>query len=155
MQCNNIFVAPQCRSAMLHHYCSHSGWVRLNSDGASKKDTSMTGCGGESGPIAPNRIKRLLHPDHQGDQQHLCPPMEANNFEVKPTLISMVQNSSQFGELSIDEPLAHLKEFFHFSNRVKINNVPTSIIYLRLFPFSITDKALSGSRSLPDGSITT
>ncbi|RDY07906.1 hypothetical protein CR513_07931, partial [Mucuna pruriens] len=65
----------------------------------------------------------------------------ANNFELKPTLINMMQNSSQFIGLLTEELLAHLKKFFHFADTIKIN-VPTNVIQLRLFPFSLANKVL-------------
>ncbi|RDY01843.1 hypothetical protein CR513_14785, partial [Mucuna pruriens] len=42
------------------------------------------------------------------------PLVGTNNFELKSVLISMVQNSGQFRELSTKEPLAHLKKFLYF-----------------------------------------
>ncbi|RDX61672.1 hypothetical protein CR513_60079, partial [Mucuna pruriens] len=57
------------------------------------------------------------------------PLIEANNFKLKPTFISMVQNLDQFKGLPTKEPLARLKKFLHFVNTIKINN-PTNISQL-------------------------
>ncbi|RDX86586.1 hypothetical protein CR513_32070, partial [Mucuna pruriens] len=42
--------------------------------------------------------------------------------------------------LPIEEPIAHLKKFLCFSNTIRVNNVPTYTICLRLFPFSLADR---------------
>ncbi|RDX79916.1 hypothetical protein CR513_39600, partial [Mucuna pruriens] len=93
--------------------------------------------------------------DLRSDQQHLChPPVGTNNFELKPTLINIVQNSGEFRGQSTKELVAHLKKFLHFANTLKINNgVPTNTIRLRLFPFSLADSTLEWLTTFPDGAI--
>ena len=36
------------------------------------------------------------------------PPIQANNFEIKPAIIQMIQNSVQFGGLANDDPNLHI-----------------------------------------------
>ncbi|XP_073041879.1 uncharacterized protein [Primulina eburnea] len=78
----------------------------------------------------------------------------ANNFELKPALINMVQQN-QFGGAATADPHLHLRTFLEITDTVKINGVSDEIIRLRLFPFSLRDQARSWLQSLLLGSITT
>ena len=66
--------------------------------------------------------------------------INANNFELKPVLISMVQQA-QFSGLPLDDPNIHLAMFLEIYDIVKMNGVTEDTIRLRLFPFSLRDKA--------------
>ncbi|XP_030969898.1 uncharacterized protein LOC115990189 [Quercus lobata] len=79
--------------------------------------------------------------------------INANNFELKPTLISMVQQA-QFSGSPLDDPNIHLAMFLEICNTVKMNGVTEDTIRLRLFPFSLRDKARGWLQSLQPGSIT-
>ena len=78
----------------------------------------------------------------------------ANNFELKPTLISMVQQN-QFGGSPLEDPNVHLPTFLEICSIVKMNNVSEDTIRLRLFPLSLRDKARGWLQSLQSGTITT
>ncbi|XP_075489613.1 uncharacterized protein LOC142528445 [Primulina tabacum] len=80
--------------------------------------------------------------------------INANNFELKPALINMVQQN-QFARTTTSDPHVHLRTFLEITDTVKINNVPDDTIRLRLFPFSLRDQAREWLQSLPFGSITT
>jgi len=68
------------------------------------------------------------------------PPVQNNNFEIKDGLIAMVQ-SNKFHGLPMEDPLDHLDEFDRLSSLTKINGVSEDGFKLRLFPFSLGDKA--------------
>ncbi|KAI9200337.1 hypothetical protein LWI28_006170 [Acer negundo] len=80
------------------------------------------------------------------------PPITANHFELKSSFIQMLQ--SFYGN-SNEDPNLHIKEFLQISETVKINGVTEEAIKLRLFPFSLKDKAKSWLHTLPPNSITT
>ena len=82
------------------------------------------------------------------------PPIPANNFEIKPAIIHMVQ-ANQFGGSPIEDPNAHIASFMEICDTFKHNGVSDDAIRLRLFPFSLRDKAKSWLQSLPPGTITT
>ena len=63
-----------------------------------------------------------------------------NNFELKLALIFMVQQS-QFGGTPMEDPNLHLSIFLKVCDTLKINWAFTDAICLRLFPFSLKDKA--------------
>ncbi|KAK5818848.1 hypothetical protein PVK06_023794 [Gossypium arboreum] len=83
------------------------------------------------------------------------PTVAANTFELKPNTIQMIQQFVQFDGLQDEDPNAHLANFLEFCHTFKINGVFDDAIRLRLFPFSIRNKAKKWLNSLPQGSITT
>ncbi|XP_075481199.1 uncharacterized protein LOC142521912 [Primulina tabacum] len=80
--------------------------------------------------------------------------INANNFELKTTLINMVQQN-QFAGTATADPHVHLRTFLEITNTVKINNIHDDVIKLRLLPFSLRDQARGWIQSLLLGSITT
>ena len=83
------------------------------------------------------------------------PAITANTFEIKPSTIQLVQNSVQFGGASTEDPNMHMRNFIEICDTFKINGVSEDAIKLRLFPFSLRDKAKGWLHSLPVGSILT
>ena len=71
------------------------------------------------------------------------PTIAANNFEIKPAIIQMIQHSVQFGGLSHEDPNAHIASFLEICVTFKANRVSDDAIRLRLFPFSLRDLAKS------------
>ena len=80
--------------------------------------------------------------------------IDANNFELKPALITMVQQNQFTGHPS-EDPNEHLGRFLRMANTVKLNGVRPEVIKLQLFPFSLRDIAASWFDSLPYGSVNT
>lgn len=68
------------------------------------------------------------------------PRINANNFELKQAFITMVQNN-QFSGLPSEDPHTHLSTFLNYSDTLKYNGVSDEAIKLRLFPFSLRDRA--------------
>ncbi|XP_022868533.1 uncharacterized protein LOC111388104 [Olea europaea var. sylvestris] len=66
----------------------------------------------------------------------------------------MVQQN-QFGGVAVEDPNAHLGSFLEICDTVKMNGVTEDAIRLRLFSFSLRDKAKAWFQSLPYDSITT
>ena len=81
-------------------------------------------------------------------------PIDANNFELKPVLISMVQEQ-QFEESPSKDPNGHLLNFLQLCGTIKMNGVDHNVIKLKHFPFSIRDKARNVSHNLMSSSIDT
>ena len=82
------------------------------------------------------------------------PAIDADNFELKPALITMVQQNQSTGHLT-EDPNEHLGQFLRIANTVKLNGVRTEVIKLQLFPFSLRDIAATWFDSLPNGSVNT
>ncbi|KAM0933256.1 putative retrotransposon gag domain-containing protein [Dioscorea sansibarensis] len=100
-------------------------------------------------------LKDFAGPNAQGLHTSITrPTVEAKNFELKPTLLSMVQQN-QFGGSPTEDPNLHLSVFLEYCDTLKLNRVSPDGIRLRLFPFFLKDKARAWLHSLPMGSITT
>lgn len=81
--------------------------------------------------------------------------VQANNFKIKPAIIQMIQQSVQFkGDLK-EVPNLHLANFLEICDTFKSNGVLDDAIRLRLFPFSLRDKAKRWLMALSLGTITT
>ena len=94
-------------------------------------------------------------PRHQGPTSGVVrPPVGARNFELKPSLINMVQQN-QFGGLPTENPHQHLNTFLELMDTVKIHEVSDDALYLRAFSFSLRDRAKAWFKALPQGTITT
>ncbi|KAG8634890.1 hypothetical protein MANES_17G100851v8 [Manihot esculenta] len=65
------------------------------------------------------------------------PKVDTSNFELKPSLVQMVQQS-QFSGQTIENP--HLSNFMEISDMIKLHGVSKDAIRLRLFPFSLRDR---------------
>ena len=81
------------------------------------------------------------------------PNVDANNFEIKHAIIQMI-SQFQFGGLSTEDPNAHLAQFLEICDTFKMNGVSSDAIKLRLFPFSLRDKAKLWLHFLAPQSIT-
>ena len=66
----------------------------------------------------------------------------------------MIQGNKFYG-LPMEDPLDQLDEFDRLCNLTKINGVSEDGFKLRLFPFSLGDKAHIWEKNLPHDSITT
>ena len=82
------------------------------------------------------------------------PAIDANDFELKPTLITMVQQN-QFTGHPTENPNEHLRRFLRIANSIKLNGVRQEVIQLQLFPFSLRDMAATWFNSLPYESVNT
>ncbi|VVA24102.1 PREDICTED: LOW QUALITY PROTEIN [Prunus dulcis] len=81
--------------------------------------------------------------------------IDANNFEIKAAILSMIQHNSIFCGLSHEDPNTHISNFLEICDKFKINGASSDAIRLRLFPFSLKEKAKSWLTSQPPNSITT
>ena len=80
------------------------------------------------------------------------PTFQANNFELKPALITMVQQNQFIGHQS-EDPNEHMGRFMRMANTIKLNGVRPDVIKLQLFPFLLRDVAVTWFESLPYGSM--
>lgn len=84
----------------------------------------------------------------------ILPPIQANNFELKTSMIQLIQGYGQFTGGVQENPSEHLDRFLMVADTVKINGVPQDVIRLKLFPFSLNGGASEWYKSLRPGSVT-
>ena len=72
-------------------------------------------------PQRPNTMEEFWRPIIQEEYSAVRqPPIEANNFELKPSLITMVQQH-QFAGHHFKDPNEHLGRFMRMANTMKLN----------------------------------
>ena len=76
------------------------------------------------------------------------PSIEANNFEPKPALITMIQQHQFTGHPS-EDPNEYMGRFMRMANTFKLNGVRPEVINLQLFLFSVRDVAATWFDPLP------
>ena len=82
------------------------------------------------------------------------PAINANDFELNPALIIMVQQN-QFAGNPTENPSEHLGRFLRIADSNKMSGVKSEVIQLQLFPFSLRDMAMTWFNSLPLKSVNT
>ncbi|KAL5541254.1 hypothetical protein UlMin_042476 [Ulmus minor] len=70
-------------------------------------------------------------------------------------MFQMLQTAGQFSGLATEDPHLHLRLFMEVADAFKINGVTDDILKLKLFPYSLRDRARAWLNSLPSDSITT
>ncbi|CAA7021297.1 unnamed protein product [Microthlaspi erraticum] len=76
------------------------------------------------------------------------PPIEAHVYEIKPSLIRLIQSSKFLGN-GLENPCDHLDYFERLCSTFRICGVPEDSIKLILFPFSLGEKASQWERAIP------
>ncbi|GJU19129.1 reverse transcriptase domain-containing protein [Tanacetum coccineum] len=84
----------------------------------------------------------------------VVPPILAEHFELKHSLINMM-TSDQFFGLEKDNPHDHIRWFNKITSTIKYKDVPNSAIKLMLFPFSLAGVARRWLKKEPPRSILT
>ncbi|GJX38005.1 reverse transcriptase domain-containing protein [Tanacetum coccineum] len=84
----------------------------------------------------------------------VVPPILAEHFELKHSLINMM-TSDQFFRLEKDNPHDHIRWFNKITSTIKYKDVPNSAIKLMLFPFSLAGAARRWLEKEPPRSILT
>ena len=79
-------------------------------------------------------------PGLEGARQSITRPnIEANNFEIKPALLQMIQSTVQFYGMLNEDPNDHIANFLEICDTLKYNGVSNDALRLRLFPFTLKD----------------
>jgi hypothetical protein len=85
---------------------------------------------------------------------HSCivlPPTNATHYDLKPHVIQMLPS---FYGLDHENPYSHVKKFKNICATTKFQNFSEEAVHLRLFPFSLHDRAMEWLDSNAPGSIT-
>jgi hypothetical protein len=79
------------------------------------------------------------------------PDITAALYEIKPSIIQMLPS---FYGLDNEDPYKHLDEFLEICLTMRLQNISEDALRMRLFPFSLKDKAKYWLNSLETNSIT-
>jgi len=83
------------------------------------------------------------------------PKIEAQQFDLKPVMFQMLQTVGQFSGMPTEDPHLHLRLFMEVSDSFKLVGVPEDALRLKLFLYSLRDRARAWLNSLPPNSIST
>jgi hypothetical protein len=81
----------------------------------------------------------------------VLPPTNATHFDLKPHVIQLLP---AFHGLDLENPYSHVKKFKDICATFKFQNFSEESVHLRLFPFSLHDRAKAWLDSNMPGSIT-
>nr|GEW30623.1 hypothetical protein [Tanacetum cinerariifolium] len=87
-------------------------------------------------------------------EEIMVPPILAEKFELKHSLINMMTSDKFFG-LELDNPHDHIRWFNKITSTIKYKDVPNSAIKLKLFSFSLIGAARRWLEKEPPRSIFT
>ncbi|XP_062118742.1 uncharacterized protein LOC133832412 [Humulus lupulus] len=82
------------------------------------------------------------------------PEIQEAQFELKPVMFQMLQTVGQFSGMPTEDPHLHLRSFLEVSDSFKLQGVSEEALRLKLFPFSLRDRARSWLNTLPPDSVT-
>ena len=69
---------------------------------------------GQNGQNGQRTMRDYVSPNVQSDQNLIVrPTVTTNNFEIKPAMIQMIQNS-QFSGLPHEDPIGHMNRFLEY-----------------------------------------
>ncbi|XP_050217767.1 uncharacterized protein LOC126668621 [Mercurialis annua] len=86
---------------------------------------------------------------------HFAHPVLTPHYEIKTSFIQLLEARCQFYGLPSEDPNAHLANFFEVCSTFKISNMTKDEVWLRLFPFSLRDKAKQWIHALPRAGVNT
>uniref|UniRef100_A0A2N9J0B0 Retrotransposon gag domain-containing protein n=1 Tax=Fagus sylvatica TaxID=28930 RepID=A0A2N9J0B0_FAGSY len=97
-------------------------------------------------------LRDYLQPTRASTPSCIVFPNVVGNFEMKPGVIQLLP---KFHGLDSENPYLHLKEFDEVCATLQYNNVTDDVVRLKLFPFSLKEKAKSWLHSLRPNTIRT
>ncbi|XP_061336907.1 uncharacterized protein LOC133283987 [Gastrolobium bilobum] len=110
---------------------------------------SVNGDGRDETPIRSHGVPTLNNL-HSGIVQ---PEVAAANFELKPVMFRMLQTIGQYNGMPSEDPHLHLKNFMDVADSFKIQGVTTDAIKLKLFPYSLANRAKTWLSTLASNSM--
>ncbi len=97
-------------------------------------------------------LRDYLQPTRTSTPSCMVIPSAAGAFDMKPGIIQLLP---KFHGLDSESPYLHLKEFDEVCSTLHFNDVTEEVVKLKLFPFSLKEKAKSWLHSLRPRTIAT
>ncbi|GJX71189.1 hypothetical protein Tco_0308360 [Tanacetum coccineum] len=91
--------------------------------------------------MADNRtMAELLQAPTEGFEDAIViPSFQADNFELKPSLITLVQSNKFSGDGDKTDPHGHIRYFKKITNNFRYQNVPSTTVKLLLSRFQLME----------------
>ncbi|KAL4366587.1 hypothetical protein GQ457_05G023200 [Hibiscus cannabinus] len=83
----------------------------------------------------------------------VTPEIQATQFELKPVMFNMLYSIGQFGGLTHEDARQHLRSFIEVCDLYRQQGVHDYVLRLKLFPYSLREKARAWFNSIPSGSV--
>ncbi|GKB43791.1 reverse transcriptase domain-containing protein [Tanacetum coccineum] len=110
----------------------------------------------EVAPMADNRtMEELLQAPTEGyGEAIVIPEINADHFEIKTNLLQLVQANLFLG-FERENPHTHINNFKRITSNLKFRDVPSDVIKLMMFPYSLEGNARIWYNKEPPNSILT
>ncbi|XP_020224161.1 uncharacterized protein LOC109806192 [Cajanus cajan] len=110
---------------------------------------------GGHGPARPPRRTLGDYAQRHGPRHFssIAAPNTSRALEMKSAFLTLV-SSQKFTGLDHEDPYSHLSNFYELCGTMGIHEGDEEVVYLRLFPFSLTGKAKVWLQSHPNQSLT-
>src|SRR3989337_278216 len=82
----------------------------------------------------------------------IAPATSVESYEINAALLNLVMKD-QFSNLPSEDAASHMDNFIELCDMQKEKDVDNDIVKLKLFPFSLRDRAKTWFSSLPKNSI--
>ena len=102
--------------------------------------------------LAVRILRDYLQPTRTSTPSYMVIPSTVETFDIKSRIIQLL---SKFHGLDSESPYLHLKEFDEVCSTLQYNNINEEIVKLKLFSFSLKERAKSWLHSLSPRTIAT
>ncbi|KAK8637189.1 hypothetical protein V6N13_064614 [Hibiscus sabdariffa] len=83
----------------------------------------------------------------------VAPEIQAGNFELKPVMFNMLNSIGQFGGMPHEDARQHIRNFLEVCDSFRQQGVHEDVLKLKLFPYSLRDRARAWLSGVPSGSM--
>ncbi|RZC57951.1 hypothetical protein C5167_005246 [Papaver somniferum] len=107
-----------------------------------------------STPVVPTMatLKDYMFPTRTNRASCIKLPATTANFEIKPSILQMIPI---FLGKDDENPYFHIRDFEEICGTIRIKDLTDEVLKLKMFPFSLRDKAKTWMNNLPSESIET
>ncbi|KAL4281737.1 hypothetical protein GQ457_03G019570 [Hibiscus cannabinus] len=130
-----------------------------NRNAANNNQIAAAGGGNPPLEIPPIQVKNISIRDHLlPDLGNLNPgivtlEIQAAQFELKLVMFNMLNSIGQFGGSPYEDARKHLRSFIEVCDSFRQQGVHEDVLRLKLFPYSLRDRARLWFNSIPSGSV--
>ncbi|KAG9444571.1 hypothetical protein H6P81_015911 [Aristolochia fimbriata] len=95
---------------------------------------------------AEKTMEHYVQSNPNAQRSAILRPEVPSNFEINFHILSMIQNNYQFGGLSNEDLNEHIETFLEICDTFRFKDVTNEAVWLRLFPFTLRDRAKTWER---------